>query len=44
MGKGRAGAGLVVVAALVALPFVPLLLWAFAGEWRFPDLLPSEWS
>ena len=42
MGKGRAG--LAVVAALVALPFVPLLLWAFAGEWRFPDLLPSEWS
>ncbi len=44
MGKGRAGTGLAVVAALVALPFVPLLLWAFAGEWRFPDLLPSEWS
>lgn len=44
MGKGRTGAGLAVVAALVALPFVPLLLWAFAGEWRFPDLLPSEWS
>ena len=40
----RAGAGLAVVAALVALPFVPLLLWAFAGEWRFPDLLPSELS
>lgn len=44
MGKGSANAGLAVVAALVALPFVPLLLWAFAGEWRFPDLLPSEWS
>ena len=42
--KRRAGAGLAVVAALVALPFVPLLLWVFAGEWRFPDLLPSEWS
>jgi putative spermidine/putrescine transport system permease protein len=44
VGKGRAGTGLAVVAALVALPFVPLLLWAFAGEWRFPDLLPTEWS
>lgn len=32
------------IALLVALPFVPILLWAFAGEWRFPDLLPSEWS
>lgn len=29
---------------LVALPFVLLALWAFAGEWRFPDLLPSEYS
>ena len=44
MGKKRSNAGLAVVAALVALPFVPLLLWTFAGEWRFPDLLPSEWS
>lgn len=46
MGKGnrRANAGLLVVTVLVALPFVPLFLWAFAGEWRFPDLLPTEWS
>jgi len=28
----------------VALPFVPLFLWAFAGEWRFPDLLPTQLS
>ncbi len=48
MGKGagtkRSNVGLLIVAALVALPFVPLCLWAFAGEWRFPDLLPTEWS
>ena len=46
MGKGarRSDAVLVVAAALVALPFVPLVLWAFAGEWRFPDLLPTAWS
>ncbi len=46
MGKGSRlpDAVLVVVAALVALPFVPLVLWAFAGEWRFPDLLPTAWS
>ncbi len=43
-GTKRAKAGLLVVAALVALPFVPLFLWAFAGEWRFPDPLPTEWS
>lgn len=46
MGKRprRTDAVLVAVAALVALPFVPLVLWAFAGEWRFPDLLPTAWS
>lgn len=46
MGKRarRSDAALVVAAALVALPFVPLVLWAFAGEWRFPDLLPTTWS
>jgi putative spermidine/putrescine transport system permease protein len=48
VGKGtgtrRNNIGLLVVTALVALPFVPLFLWAFAGEWRFPDLLPAEWS
>ena len=46
MGKGsrRSDAVLVLVAALVALPFVPLVLWAFAGEWQFPDLLPTAWS
>ena len=32
------------VTTLMILPFVPLFLWAFGGEWRFPDLLPAEWS
>ncbi len=44
MGKRKGNVGLLIVAALVALPFVPLFLWTFAGEWRFPDLLPAEWS
>ena len=44
MGKKGGNAGLLLVAALVALPFVPLFMWTFAGEWRFPDLLPAEWS
>jgi putative spermidine/putrescine transport system permease protein len=26
------------------LPLLPLLLWSFARGWRFPDLLPQEWS
>ena len=42
--KNKSNVGLAIVAALVALPFVPLFLWTFAGRWRFPDLLPSEWS
>lgn len=44
MDKRKSNIGLTFVAALVALPFLPLFLWTFAGRWRFPDLLPSEWS
>lgn len=36
------GLPLLVVGAL--LPFVPLLLWSVARTWRYPDLLPSEYS
>jgi putative spermidine/putrescine transport system permease protein len=43
-GTKSGNAGLLIVTMLVALPFVPLFLWAFAGEWRFPHLLPTEWS
>ena len=42
--KSKSNVGLAIVAALVAIPFVPLFLWTFAGRWRFPNLLPSEWS
>lgn len=37
---------LLVLAALVALwaPLVPLVLRAFAGSWRFPDLWPRTFS
>lgn len=31
-------------AALAVLPLVPLLIWAFAFAWRWPDLLPGEWG
>lgn len=33
---------LMVLGAL--LPLVPLLIWSFAFRWRFPDLLPAQWS
>ena len=26
------------------LPLVPMLIWSFAHGWRFPDLLPQQWS
>lgn len=42
--RERTPAALILSAALVSLPLVLLVLWTFAGEWRFPDLLPSEWS
>ena len=42
--KRRKSLGLALVAALVALPLLPLVLWAFTGAWRFPDLLPSGLS
>ncbi|NDV02379.1 ABC transporter permease [Pseudoroseicyclus tamaricis] len=31
-------------AALLLLPLLPLIPWAFARGWFFPDLLPSRWS
>lgn len=29
---------------MVALPFVPLLLWAFSDRWFFPALAPQSWG
>ena len=43
-GGASFGIAAAVIALLVVLPFVPLVLWTFAGEWRFPDLSPTEWS
>jgi putative spermidine/putrescine transport system permease protein len=31
-------------AALTVLPLVPLVIWSLAFAWRWPDLLPGEWS
>jgi len=35
--------GAVLIVWLV-LPLVPLAIWSFARGWRFPDVLPREWS
>lgn len=30
--------------AWLVLPLLPLAVWSFARGWRFPDLLPREWT
>ena len=40
---GRLVAGLILALALV-LPLVPLGIWSVAQGWRFPALLPQDWS
>lgn len=37
-------AGIAVLFVWVAAPLLPLLLWAFAGRWVYPALLPQEYS
>lgn len=32
------------LALWLVLPLVPLAIWSFAHGWRFPDLLPRDWS
>ena len=39
----RTLAGLALALWLV-LPLLPLGIWSIAHGWRFPDLLPQEWS
>lgn len=28
----------------LVLPLIPLLLWAYADRWSYPDLLPQQWG
>ncbi len=39
----RVLSGIVLIVWLV-LPLVPLAIWSFARGWRFPSLLPNEWT
>lgn len=36
--------GLTLLLLGIALPLLPLLLWAVAGEWRYPAVLPTSYS
>ena len=39
----RALSGAVLLVWLI-LPLVPLAIWSFARGWRFPDILPQDWT
>jgi len=34
----------VLIAGWFLLPLAPLMVWAFANQWSFPALLPTEWG
>ena len=38
----RAALGIAV--AVSVLPLVPLLVWSVSGQWRYPGLVPQQWS
>ena len=39
----RVLSGIVLIVWLI-LPLVPLAIWSFARGWRFPSLLPNQWT
>jgi len=43
-GKAFRTAAGVALALWLVLPLVPLAIWSVAHGWRFPDLLPRDWS
>ncbi|MDP2696635.1 ABC transporter permease [Thalassospira sp.] len=42
--RGVAAAIAMISAAAVFFGLAGLMVWSFAGYWRFPDLLPEHWS
>jgi putative spermidine/putrescine transport system permease protein len=36
--------GVIGLTAVLLLPLVPLMIWAFSQRWLYPDVLPSEWG
>jgi len=35
---------LLLIVAVLFLPFLPLLIWSFAQGWYFPQLVPPQWT
>ncbi|MEV0889070.1 ABC transporter permease subunit [Streptomyces microflavus] len=44
MSRALRAAGFTALALWIVLPVLPLLIWAFAGRWVYPGLLPQEFS
>jgi len=44
--SGRWGVGLAAALLMLwfAVPVVPILVWSFADQWRFPAVLPQQWG
>lgn len=42
--RGFAGLLAAVAGAMVILGIAGLAVWSIAGYWRFPDMLPAQWS
>jgi len=32
------------LAVFIGIPLLTLVLWSFAGEWFWPNLIPTQWS
>jgi putative spermidine/putrescine transport system permease protein len=37
-------AGLILLAVFILGPLISMAMWAFAGAWYYPHLIPQEWS
>ncbi|MEZ5669550.1 MAG: ABC transporter permease subunit [Alphaproteobacteria bacterium] len=42
--RPAAGTAMVTLVLLAMLASAGMLLWSVAGQWRFPDSLPAQWS
>lgn len=45
--KAMDGVGLAIAAALILFflgPIVTVVIWAFAEQWRYPNILPTQWG
>ena len=31
------------LAVFIGIPLLTLVLWSFAGEWFWPNLIPTQW-